>query len=501
MAAMARIHRRLLIALALLLLPHLASCWFWSRSSDEAAEDASKEVDEEPKAAPEANDEVTSDQPSAGKDPEDDASGRNYRDGRHLEAEEDPAYVDKYVAEYPSLVSWFRSHGGAVDDRVTIGYMPHPDPSVKIRGMIATEDIPAGTQICHAPASLMISGSDRQDSCTMVAAIVDEIELGEQSRWFDYIKFDDSVGSRIPSVWQKGARAVDELQGLPPAGETRRHMDWYRNACIDGEEPTDAQRHGLLMYLTRASDRGLIPIYDLLNHHNGLINTRLVPDDDGGLAVVTTHEVKKGRPVYNTYARSGWESSVDVFNTYGFVEDFPQLWRWNDDVVAEAARRDPGHANNRYGRAGAEDSSVASDRAAFAANSDQHEILVVTPRLAAIAPTQALAGILGNGQRTIEEWEVAIGEHHANLRQTFVNEFATAVRTILDELPTTIQEDMRLIKSEKAKLEKVRKIGRNDVYKADAVKAMEYRLAFKMALRLGLDVAEKGRFLVDSEEL
>ena len=169
--------------------------------------------------------------------------------------------------------------------------------------------------------------------------------------------------------------------------------------------------------------------------------------------------------------------------------------------MAEAARRDADHASNRYGRAGADLASSAADRMAYAANSNQHEILVVTPKLAAISPTQALVSILGNGQRTIEEWEAEIGKHHANLRQTFVNEFASALRVILDELPTTIQEDMRLIKSEKAKLEKVRKIGRNDMYKADAVTAMEYRLAFKMALRLGLDVAEKGHFLVDSEEL
>ena len=286
---MTRIHRRLLIALALLLLPHLASCWFWSRSSDEAATDAKEE--EEADAAPGETNEPKTDQPSD----DDDVEGRNYRDGRHLEADEDPEYVDKYVAEYPSLVSWFRSHGGTVDDRVTIGYMPHPDPSVKIRGMIATEDIPAGTQICHTPQSLMISGPDRSDQCGQVAAIVNEIEAGDKSKWFNYIKFDDSMGSRIPSVWQKGARANDELQGLPPAGETRRHMDWYQNTCRGGEEPTDVQRHGLLMFITRSSDRGLIPIYSLMNHHNGLINTRLVVDNDGGLAVVTTVDVKKGR--------------------------------------------------------------------------------------------------------------------------------------------------------------------------------------------------------------
>lgn len=37
--------------------------------------------------------------------------------------------------------------------------------------------------------------------------------------------------------------------------------------------------------------------------------------------------------------------------------------------------------------------------------------------------------------------------------------------------------------------------------KADTIQAIEFRLAFKKALKLAVDVADGGKFYVDSEEL
>lgn len=66
-----------------------------------------------------------------------------------------------------------------------------------------------------------------------------------------------------------------ELQGLPPSGETHRHVDWYRRSCLkiqpnngrDDEEADDGDKMGevewraLLMVMTRAADLGMIPMY------------------------------------------------------------------------------------------------------------------------------------------------------------------------------------------------------------------------------------------------
>jgi len=39
------------------------------------------------------------------------------------------------------------------------------------------------------------------------------------------------------------------------------------------------------------------------------------------------------------------------------------------------------------------------------------------------------------------------------------------------------------------------------VNKADAIQAIEYRMAFKKALKLTVEMAERGAFFLDSEEL
>jgi hypothetical protein len=94
-----------------------------------------------------------------------------------------------------------------------------------------------------------------------------------------------------------------------------------------------------------------------------------------------------------------------------------------------------------------------------------------------------------------------IKHHHLHLRSSYVNILRDSAMTILDELPTTIEFDEGLIPSEKMRNEKVKRMGRDHVNKADAIQAIEYRLAFKKALRLAVEVDEREKFDVDTDEL
>jgi hypothetical protein len=71
----------------------------------------------------------------------------------------------------------------------------------------------------------------------------------------------------------------------------------------------------------------------------------------------------------------------------------------------------------------------------------------------------------------------------------------------LNQLPTTIAIDERLIASEKMQLGRVEKMGGDDANMADAIRAIEYRLVFKKALQLTVDVAEREPFFVNKDEL
>ncbi|KAL9184621.1 hypothetical protein ACHAXT_012591 [Thalassiosira profunda] len=402
---------------------------------------------------------------------------------------------DPLIDGYPSFVDWFRSNGGAVDDWVTMGY----EPGTTIRGMIATAPIPANTVIVHTPGSLIIASSE-EGQCQSIDAAIKEMELGTRSKWHTYFEFDDSTGSRIPSQWDGSSegQAVKELQGLPPSGETHRHIVWYESACKQNEPMTDLDWKGLLIYLTRAADIGLIPMYDLLNHHNGRINTRQRRTEDGGLEIVAATDISPGEPLYNTYARSGFESSTDVFNTYGFVEDYPQLWRWHDQELNRLSEENPNHAHQRFGRS---DTVANDDPGRFEPNSQLYEVLVVSPTLVALSPSKHLVKALGNERLGPDEWQELIIAHHANLRTSHVEALRESAILLELNLPTSIDEDEALIAEEKHRLERAESFGRVDVNEADVLQAMEYRRAFKKALRLAAEIAEQGTFLADTDEL
>jgi len=134
-------------------------------------------------------------------------------------------------------------------------------------------------------------------------------------------------------------------------------------------------------------------------------------------------------------------------------------------------------------------------------NSSSHEVLVISPTLAVLSPSKALTRFLGNEQQSLEQWQEQIKNHHFHLRSSYVNALHDSAMTILNELPTTVEFDERLIASEKMLLEKVKRMGIEHVNKADAIQAIEYRLAFKKALQLAVIVAEREKFFVDTDEL
>mmetsp|Transcript_16534 Transcript_16534/g.22179 ORF Transcript_16534/g.22179 Transcript_16534/m.22179 type:complete len:121 (+) Transcript_16534:1949-2311(+) len=73
-----------------------------------------------------------------------------------------------------------------------------------------------------------------------------------------------------------------------------------------------------------------LPIYDLLNHHNGLLNTQSHADVKGD-TITITKDIAEGEEIFMSY-RGGKDDTVsEVFRRYGFVESLPQYWSWTDD--------------------------------------------------------------------------------------------------------------------------------------------------------------------------
>jgi hypothetical protein len=55
---------------------------------------------------------------------------------------------------------------------------------------------------------------------------------------------------------------------------------------------------------TRGADIGLLPIYDLMNHNNGELNTYIDDAETSGWKVVTRQDIEKGSELFNSY---GWK--------------------------------------------------------------------------------------------------------------------------------------------------------------------------------------------------
>ena len=402
-----------------------------------------------------------------------------------------------------------------VDDRITIGY----EPGSILRGLIATAPIPAETILIHTPYNLHMS-SHTGDTCQDIKNIHREMSKGIESVWYTYFSFDDSSGSRVPSNWNRDGRAVQELQGLPPSGYTHKNIDWDMNTCWQEyqeggynsmtEEEKELYWKAAHLQHTRAADIGIIPLYDLMNHHNGKINTRLSRDGEGGLYVTASVNIMAGEPVYLTYARSGLQSSIDTFNAYGFVEDYPQLWRWDGEELEEEevvtkqggesedktnnngrTKTSRGHSSNRY---------VIPISDNFSPNHSLYEILIISPTLAALSPTTHLVEVLGNERRSLKEWTKRIHSHHGIVRSSHAHALRDAAQTLLNGLPTSLEEDTKILRIEKERLENLIGFGRDVVNNKDVIQAIEYRMAFKRALRLAVEVAEKeGNFYVDDD--
>ena len=439
----------------------------------------------------------------------------NLNNGIAAAEEAQAIVVNKTDDKFPQLVEWFQTQGGTIDERIIIGY----EPQTNIRGTIATSNIPANTVIMHIPKSLILVGVEENEWCANYEAIKYEMNLGTKSKWYEYFNFDGSTtGSRLPLQWDRDNNATDhgyplfEIQRTIPQGIAHQHIDWFQGegGCIVGKEMTDVDFQAFKIYLTRPMDLGLVPMYDLMNHHNGLINTYLLVDEEeGGVSVVTLLDIPAGMPIYNTYGRSGQQATNDLFTTYGFIEDYPQLWKLytntaidNNESIDTADNMMYDHTNlgciadndimENHPHVGTwvgmlnYEPNYTHDDDDDGANV-VYEVLVISPTLAALVPSKHLTGILRNGQLTYKQWEIEIAAHHTSLAPTYITFLLDTLKRTLANMPTTIAKDVEIIVFEKRRLG----LGYGTMNDSDTLMAIEYRLAYKKALRLAMEIAKQ----------
>ncbi|GBG31534.1 Histone-lysine N-methyltransferase setd3 [Hondaea fermentalgiana] len=363
------------------------------------------------------------------------------------------------------LASWVREHDGRVDRRLSLQH----DAASGTRGVVASADIEANTEILVVPWKLVIGGSGEasrlgtdDDDAKRMCALIDAYEhiLATADPWYaPYVRMDGSMrGLPQPMLWSDAA--LEALQGLPPQ-DCKRHVQWYIRICLSGERPQEdlqeSQLHALVSFITRSSDRGLIPVYDLLNHHNGLRNVAIDAREDS-VAVVTLQKVTAGEQLYNSYGE-GW--SHELFRDYGFVEPWPQLWGIGDTL--------------------------------------RYYFLLFPDNVVEIMPEKI--SMHDRRGRTLAERSAAAATRTASLSMEQLAEFAGAARAFLQSLPTTADEDEALLSSFTAS--SFPNVNQSHTFGKETMLhlAIDYRRTYKRAIETAMTVAMRGMLDNSRDEL
>ena len=355
---------------------------------------------------------------------------------------------------FSKLVAWMRKHGGRVDERLSVEQLDG------VRGAVALDDIEQGAELLQVPWKLVIGSEGLQhqmtDMCQVVRAIETELRLGETSLWYEYLALDDSIiNSRLPTLWDESV--LKELQGLPPQEDATRHVRWFLEDC-KGQLDDQVTQQALLCFITRASAVGMVPIYDLLNHHNGERNAKLQLTEMG-VELVAFEPIPAGEQIFLSY---GIKSASTMYRDYGFVEPWPQIWTWTDS-----------------------------------SSSDRHTFALFPDGAAAIYPDQKFLSENWRTHTPLQQMQERAANYTRELPTDALMQFQTAAKVLLESRPTSIEEDMLILEGMKKSLSQLllvatRNSNENEAKTTnmkDSISAVEYRISFKEAILKALDVS------------
>jgi hypothetical protein len=380
----------------------------------------------------------------------------------------DSGGIEKNVG-FSNLVTWVKKNGGRVDERLGLEKLGEDG----IRGAVALSDIEEGVELMHCPWELVIGSTSLSDQmkteidmCGVIGAIEKELRLGDSSSWNAYLDLDDSmVNSRLPTLW--GDVALNELQNLIP--DATRHIQWFAGTCTNGggspsDDLDDETKQALFSFITRASAVGMVPIYDLLNHHNGQRNAKLLLTEEG-VQLTAVGPIASGGEIFLSY---GIKLASTMYRDYGFVESWPQIWTF------------PG-----------------------ASSSENHAFALFPDGFVAINPTETF--LRTNWSSTphlpLEQLQTNALEHMQQLSPDALRYFQTAAHALLERLPTSLEEDAAILELktkayQEDVIENPRTTGDQDGESEsinnsnDVISAIQYRMTFKKAVHRAIDASE-----------
>lgn len=250
-------------------------------------------------------------------------------------------------------VQWVQSKGGIINPKIEFRTEDRHDPS-SLFGIFARRGIEKGEVLLAIPWDCILGRAMNEDyfigDCNVVERVVKELNEGEESPYAPYVASLKETLRRhsglIPSSWSNAGKKlllqVSNGHELPPADPFSLYREIVKNPCSKEDAPARDKAHYqnvAFLLKTHGEDNWMMPLSEKFNHDKKLVGARLkFPSSDDpygyGLIVESTRQVKEGEQIYTDYRSGHYYGALDyttaeLFSDFGFVEQYPQRWRFH----------------------------------------------------------------------------------------------------------------------------------------------------------------------------
>eukprot|EP00978_Attheya_sp_CCMP212_P048228 scaffold489782_cov110-Attheya_sp.AAC.1 len=220
-------------------------------------------------------------------------------------------------------------------------------------GVFAREDVDKKERLMEVPKSCYLGIWDIQvhntsktrysdNVCLNAQKLMNETKLGTKSEFAPYIEYlETQKPGQLPAMWSESGQKL--LRKVAPKGKKGPLLDWMNkhkeSGCI--QSGNVFEEHAIEIIIQRGFDIFLIPIWDMVNHHNGRINTEHNPmNSEEGIKVLASKDILAGEEFFMSYdfctdcpgTENKW-GTPEILRDFGFVEPYPQRWTFHEPEI------------------------------------------------------------------------------------------------------------------------------------------------------------------------
>mmetsp|Transcript_5770 Transcript_5770/g.13596 ORF Transcript_5770/g.13596 Transcript_5770/m.13596 type:complete len:413 (-) Transcript_5770:2800-4038(-) len=303
-----------------------------------------------------------------------------------LSAEEETIDYARQDEAVKGLVEWSISKGGFFHSHVQIRRWNLSDPTAYF-GAFLNGPVKKGDLLMTIPGDIKIQLEQHlwtnfsivdEVVCELAWLLKKEYDLGAESDFEPYINYIKTQSKRqIPVMWSdKGKKLLEKVQvdidmrDLNADEDDGSHFhnwihQWYgeENCLHDDETDQVLDEWFLAMAQQRGYDYTLIPIYDMLNHDSGNVNTITRPSiyNTDGFGVYALRDMEAGEELFYDYydcpdckrcetcgTTSSYWGTPEMLRDFGFVEPYPHKYHFYDEELAIALIVDKDRTDGSY---------------------------------------------------------------------------------------------------------------------------------------------------------